>query len=158
MRFLKIGIRSVMACVGIFLMACTQNTIAQNKCTLPSTTTIYSNAFIHEETGDLLGYELTLQRHNNSKVDALLYVYEGAEDDEGIHLTGQISQGNLTVQGNWTEHLVEYPSKKEIIQTHFVKIQGLLQPRSLKGKITILDLKGEPIILNRVKALWFCKK
>ena len=40
---------------------------------------VYSNAFVHEETGDLLGYDLAVKREAGSGVDALLYVYEGGE-------------------------------------------------------------------------------
>lgn len=111
MRLLKI--RNAAVGLGILLILYAQSVAAQDKCSLTATMAIYSNAFIHNETGDLLGYELALQRHNDSKVDAWLYVYEGAEDDEGIHLTGQISQRHLSVQGNWTEHLVQYNPKKK---------------------------------------------
>jgi hypothetical protein len=45
---------------------------------------IYSNAYISKETGDVVGYELAIKQHDDSTVDALLYVYEGAPNDDGI--------------------------------------------------------------------------
>ncbi len=95
---------------------------------------VYSSAYIVEETGDVLGYELAIKRHTDSIVDALLYVYEGAPNDGGIPLSGHISGKHLTIEGNWVEHLVEYPSKKEIVQTHFVKITGALDPATFRGQ------------------------
>ncbi len=98
---------------------------------------VYSNAFAHKETGDILGYELALKPHDDSTVEAFLYVYEGAPNDEAIPLSGHISGRNLRIQGKWVEHLTEYPSKKEIVQTHFVKIDGVLDSASFRGDITI---------------------
>lgn len=80
---------------------------------------------------------MALDLSKNSAVDALLYVYEGAADDEGIPLSGHISGKHLTIEGNWVEHLTEYPSKKEIVQKHFVKIYGNLDSASFRGNITI---------------------
>jgi hypothetical protein len=37
---------------------------------------IYSSAFVHEETGDLLGYELAIKQNTDSSINALLYVYD----------------------------------------------------------------------------------
>jgi hypothetical protein len=120
---------------------------------------IYSNAFAHEETGDVLGYELAIKENNESAADILLYVYEGAPDDEGIPLSGRISGKELAAQGDWVEHLVEYPAKKEIIQTHSVKIDGTFDATSFRGQIRIenMDSPGN-VRLKRVKRLWFCKR
>ncbi len=120
---------------------------------------IYSNAFAHEETGDLLGYELAVKRHDDSTVETFFYVYEGAPNDDAIPLSGHISGKNLSVQGNWVEHLIEYPSKKEIVQTHFVKINGVLNSESFRGEITVEGM-GEPdsVHLKRVKKTWLCRK
>jgi hypothetical protein len=78
---------------------------------------VYSNVFVHKETGDVLGYDLAIKRDGESGLDALLYVYEGGNSDDGVHLSGQISNGRLSIQGTWVEHLVEYPSQKEIGKT-----------------------------------------
>jgi hypothetical protein len=120
---------------------------------------IYSNAFVHKETGDVLGYELAIRENGDSTTNALLYVFEGAPNDEGIPLSGRISGKSLTVEGKWVEHLVEYPSKKETIQTHVVKIDGALDEGSFRGKIKIenMDLPDN-VRLKRVKRLWLCKR
>jgi hypothetical protein len=101
---------------------------------------------------------LAIKQHDDSTVDALLYVYEGAPNDDGIPLSGRISGKNLTIQGNWVEHLVEYPSKKEIVQTHFVKIGGTLDSASFKGKVEIEGNAppGESR-LKRFEQIWVCR-
>jgi hypothetical protein len=82
----------------------------------------------------------------------------GAPNDDGIPLSGRISGKNLTIQGNWVEHLVEYPSKKEIVQTHFVKIGGTLDSASFKGKVEIEGNAppGESR-LKRFEQIWVCR-
>lgn len=120
---------------------------------------IYSGAFVHEETGDLLGYELAMKQNDDSSVRVFLYVYEGAPDEEGIPLSGRISGKSVIVQGKWVEHLVEHPSKKEIIQTHLVKVDGLLDEASFHGHIKIENMDSpDDVRLKRVKRLWFCKQ
>ena len=136
-----------------------QNTVAADECKRTAGMQVYSNVFVHEETGDLLGYDLALKRSIDSGVDALLYVYEGGESDAGVPLSGQISNNRLTVQGTWVEHLVEYPSKKEIVQTHFVKIIGTFSAAVFRGELTIEDMEErEQIQLKHVKRIWSCKK
>jgi hypothetical protein len=132
---------------------------AADECGKTAGMEVYSNVFVHKETGDLLGYDLALKRGGDSSADALLYVYEGGESDEGVRLSGHISDKLLSVQGTWVEHLVEYPSKKEIVQTHFVKIVGTLEPASFHGELTIEGMgEGEQVRLKRVKKIWSCKK
>ncbi|MFZ3265795.1 MAG: hypothetical protein WA172_17445 [Terriglobales bacterium] len=82
---------------------------------------VYSNAWIDMETGDLNGFELAIKNIDNSPINVLLYMYEGGVA-EGIPLPGRISNGRIDIRGDWVEHLIEYPSKKEIIQSHSVKI------------------------------------
>jgi len=136
-----------------------KNAVATGECEKTAGMQVYSNVFVHKETGDLLGYDLALKRSGDSGVDALLYVYEGGESDEGIPLSGQISNGRLSVQGTWVEHGVEYPSKKEIVQTHFVKIVGTLESAAFRGELTIEGVgEREQVRLKRVKTIWSCKK
>jgi len=136
-----------------------QNTVAANECKRTAGMQVYSNVFVHEETGDLLGYDLALKRNVDSGVDALLYIYEGGESDAGVPLSGQLSNNRLSVQGTWVEHLVEYPSKKEIVQTHFVKIVGALDAATFRGELTIEGMgEREQVQLKRVKRIWSCKK
>lgn len=47
---------------------------------------VYSNVFIHKETGDLLGYDLALKRDGDSKADALLYPIQGMGEQEQVRL------------------------------------------------------------------------
>ena len=120
---------------------------------------VYSNVFVHEETGDVLGYDLALKRKGDLGVDALLYVYEGGNSDEGVPLSGQVSKSRLSVQGTWVEHLVEYPSKKEIVQTHSVRIVGTLDSTAFRGDLTIEGMgEREHVQLKRAKRIWSCRK
>ena len=118
---------------------------------------VYSNVFVHEETGDLLGYELAIKR-NEERVFALFYVYEGGVSDEGVTLSGKFLRSRLSVEGTWVEHLRD-SSEHEIVQTHFVKITGGLNSTTFRGKVSIEGLaKNDPMRLKRVKQIWFCKK
>jgi hypothetical protein len=118
---------------------------------------IYSSAFIHEETGDLLGYELAVGQASNSGVEALLFVYEGAPAD-GVPLNGRSSDGKLIIEGEWIEHQVEYPSRKEVVQHHSVKILGKLNEVRFRGTIAIEGITApEKIQLKRVPQIWMCR-
>jgi hypothetical protein len=137
----------------------------EDECARTTPMRIYSNAVFSEETGDVTGFELAVKKLNDSTVDALLYVYEGAPNNNGIHLQGRTSRKKLTIEGNWDEHLIEYPSKKDIVQTHFVTIKGALDPALFRGKIAIKDTsttKGlsedEAVRLRRVGHIWLCKR
>jgi len=119
---------------------------------------IYSNAWIDKETGDLNGFELAIKDTGEDKIDSLLYVYEGTLA-EGIPLAGGLSNGSVEIKGDWVEHLIQYPDKKEIIQTHAVKINGTLKPASFNGRISIkdnIDVDTE-VRLRRVRHIWACK-
>jgi hypothetical protein len=131
---------------------------SSDKCAQTGHMQVYSNAYLSEETGDVVGFELASQRHDNSAVDALLYVYEGAPNLEGIPLTGHVVGEKLTIEGTWTEHLVEYPSKKEIVQAHLVKIVGTLNSGSFGGRIQIEGMasNGEESRLKRLGQVWLC--
>jgi hypothetical protein len=120
---------------------------------------VYSNAYLSEETGDVGGIELAIKDKRDSTVDALLFVYEGAPNDEAIPLSGSIASKHLTLQGNWVEHLVEYPSKKEIVQTHFVNVDGTLDLSSYQGDLKIDGLAfPDKVRLTWVRQIWECKK
>ena len=131
---------------------------ASDECARTSGMQVYSNVSIHRETGDLLGYDLAIKRTADSNVDALLYVYEGGDSDDGIPLSGQVLNKRLTVQGIWVEHLVEYPSERTVVEKHFVKIVGNLRPAALSGVLTIESIdEREAVRLKRVKRIWSCK-
>jgi hypothetical protein len=131
---------------------------SDEECTRTSKMRIYSDAFIAEESGDLDGYELALGELKGSTVDALLFVYEGSAA-EGIRLPGHISGKKLSIEGTWVEHLIEYPSKKETVQTHLVKMDGNLGSRSFRGTIKIGDMvASQTVRLKLVNHIWVCKK
>jgi hypothetical protein len=130
----------------------------QADCSRTANMQIYSDAFLSKETGDLVGYELALKRTSDSTVESLLFVYEGAPD-AGIPLAGRILQKQVTIQGNWIERQIEYPSKKEIVVTHPVKIDAAIDSRSFTGTIKIGDLvTPDKIRLKHVSRIWMCKK
>jgi len=131
----------------------------EDECARTSQMRIYSNAYPSKETGDVLGIELALSQNNDSTVDALLYIYEGAANVDGIHLPGRIAGKRVTVEGNWEERLVEYPSKREVVQTHFVSIDGTLDSKWFRGRIKIQGLSMPAAVkLERVKYIWVCKR
>jgi len=106
----------------------------------------------------LLGYELAIKRHDDSTVEAFLYIYEGGPS-EAIPIAGRLSDENLSLQGIWVEHLTEYPSKKEIVETRGVKIRGVLKAGSFRGELTIDDLAAKALVrLKRVKRIWVCPR
>ena len=130
---------------------------AEGDCARTSKMRVYSSAFADQETGDLLGYELALGQVKDSKVDALLFVYEGAPD-EGIPLSGRISSGKLEIDGVWVEHQIEYPSKKEVVQTHSIKILGWLSDGWFRGTIQIEGLvTPAKVRLKRESRIWVCR-
>lgn len=134
-------------------------TAAGNECTRTAHMQIYSVASVDRETGDLDGYELAIERHVDSTIDAWLYVYEGAPNDDAIHTTGLISGRKMTLRGNWPERQIEYPSKKETVQNHFVEIEGVLDSNWFRGTIKIEGLYSpDHAQLRRVRRLWPCKR
>ena len=120
---------------------------------------IYSSAYVDKETGDLNGYDLAIDAHTDSTADAWLYVYEGASNEDGIHISGRIISGKrLTLSGTWAEHLIEYPSKKEIVNAHFVRLDGNIDPTWFRGKLTIEGLSApEKVRLKHTIHIWACK-
>jgi hypothetical protein len=118
---------------------------------------IYSSAFASKETGDLLGYELAIEKKDDPAVQAHLFIYEGAQSDS-FSIPGQISGKELTAEGKWDEHRIEYPSKKEIIVTHDVKIHGTLDSKWFRGTLTIIGLQTPGSVrLKRVRRIWTCR-
>jgi hypothetical protein len=83
-------------------------------------------------------------------MEGLLFIYEGGAAD-GRNLPGHISGKKLTIEGDWVEHLIESPSKKEIVQTHLVKIDGNLDSKWFRGTVTIGDIfESRAVRLKRV--------
>lgn len=118
---------------------------------------IYSDAWFSDETGDVNGFELALEPPSGGQRKALLFVYEGEANTDGIPLAVSGTDGKLTMQGTWVEHMIEYPSKREVVQKRFVRITAAVTPDALRGKIMIEAMfKPTRIRLRRVKYVWLC--
>ena len=133
---------------------------SEDECAWTAHSQIYSDAVFIEETGDVVGFELALQRgHHGSTVSALLYDYEGVPHEDGISLSGQILGRKLTMEGNWVRHLIEMPSKKEVVETRLVKLDGTIDSIRFRGAIKIEDLDTPiRVRLKRVDHIWMCKR
>lgn len=131
---------------------------SEDECARTAHSQIYSDAVFIEETGDVVGFELALQRgHHGSTVSALLYDYEGVPHEDGISLSGQILGRKLTMEGNWVRHLIEMPSKKEVVETRLVKLDGTIDSTGFHGTIKIEDLDTLiRVRLKRVDHIWMC--
>jgi len=118
---------------------------------------VYSNASFIEDAGDVVGYELAVQRREGTSIDALLYVYEGVPNKDGISVSGHIAGGKLAMEGDWVEHLIEHPSNKEIVETHHVKVNGALDSTWFRGTIKIAGLATPiKVRLKHVSHIWMC--
>jgi hypothetical protein len=151
--------QSLLIAIATVAILCPLHLCAKEKaCTQTANMQVYSNAFLSEEAGDLVGYELALKQAGGSTVEALLFVYEGAPDD-GIQLSGPTSGKRLTIEGTWIEHQVEYPSKKEVVVTHKVNIDGTLDSGWFRGTIKIGGMvTPDTVRLKRVNRIWVCKQ
>lgn len=130
---------------------------SEDECDRTARLRIYSNASFIEEAGDVVGYELALQQPVGASIAASLYVYEGVPNEDGISISGRISGKKLAMDGDWVERLIEEPSKKEIVETHHVRVDGTLESTWFRGTIKIAGL-ATPINvrLKRVSHIWMC--
>jgi hypothetical protein len=148
----------LVALAGLSAQLLSQQPSVSNECAKASAMRVYSNVFLHQETGDVLGYELAIRRENDSSVNALLYVYEGGNSGPGIPLSGQILNNRLTLQGTWVENLIEYPSRKPIVQKRFVKLAGSVSAQTFRGELTIEGMdQQERIRLKHGNRIWSCR-
>jgi hypothetical protein len=135
-----------------------QTRVVPDPCARTAEMQVYSDVTIQKETGDLLGYELAIQRHGDSDAEALLYVYEGGGAGDGIPLSGQLSNHRLTLKGTWVEHGTEYPSRKEVVEKHSVEVLGTLDSATFRGELTISGMEEhQHVRLRRGKRIWPCK-
>ena len=131
----------------------------EDECSRIAHAQIYSNALYVKEAGDVVGYELALQQPHGNPIHARLYIYQGTPNEDGISLSGQISGKKLTIGGSWVQHLIEYPSKKEIIETQFIRMDGVLNSSQFQGIIKVEGLaKPIKVHLKRVDSIWLCKR
>ncbi|MGB8322429.1 MAG: hypothetical protein WCE52_05630 [Candidatus Acidiferrum sp.] len=128
---------------------------SEDQCERTAPMRVFSNAYFVKEAGDVVGYELGVQQREGSAMDALLYVYEGVPNKDGISVSGRIDGEKLAMEGDWVQHLVEHPSMKEIVETHHVTVSGTLTSNLFRGTINIAGL-GTKVKLKRVKHIWIC--
>ncbi len=129
-----------------------------DECERTSQLRVYSNASFIKEAGDVVGYELAVRQTDGTSISALLYFYEGTPNDEGIYVSGHISAGKLVMEGDWVEHLTEYPSKKEIVKTHHVTVNGTIDRAKFRGAIKMEGVNTQVNVrLKRVVHIWTCR-
>ena len=130
---------------------------SEDECARTASSQVYSNAVFVEEAGDVVGFELAFQQRDGHSVKALLYDCEGAPNEESISVSGQVSRRKVTMEGNWIQHLIEEPSKKEIVETHPVQVSGTLDPKRFRGTIKISGV-ATPVTMKRVDQIWTCRR
>jgi hypothetical protein len=128
---------------------------AKDECQQTATYKIYSNAFLSQETGDVGGYELALKPPTGDSYEALLYVYEGVPTLAGIPLVGNRHGASVSLEGDWRQELVEYPSKRNITQTLHVRLKGRISGSHFRGAVQI-DQDSSPLLLKLVNHTWLC--
>jgi hypothetical protein len=149
----------VLALLAMVLSATLGGTLdaSEDECERTAQMRVYSNASFIEEAGDVVGYELAVQRHEGTSIDALLYFYEGVPNIDGISASGHIAGGKLAMEGDWVQHLIEQPSKKEIVETHHVTVNGTLDSTWFRGTIKIAGLATPiKVRLKHVSHIWMC--
>jgi hypothetical protein len=130
---------------------------SEDECERVAHMQVYSNASFIKEAGDVVGYELAVQPDDGTSTTALLYFYEGVPNKDGIHILGYIAAGKLTMEGDLVEHLIEQPSKKEVVETHHVTVNGSLNSTWFRGSIKIAGLATPVNVrLKRVSHIWMC--
>ena len=130
--------------------------VAIDECPKAATYNFFSNAFLSEETGDVGGLDLALTPTKGQGYEALLFVYEGVANKDGISLVGDREGSEISLHGDWREELVEYPGKRHITQTRPVKLDGKMSEDGFRGKIQI-GSDSRQISLHRVRQIWLCK-
>ncbi len=129
---------------------------AKDECPQTLVYRIYSNAFFPEESGDVVGYDLALKPTNGNSYESLLYIYEGAPNLDGISLVGDRKGATISLEGDWREELVEYPSKRNITRIQHVKLKGRISERHFRGLLQ-LDSTSFPLSLKLANHIWLCK-
>jgi hypothetical protein len=129
---------------------------AVDECPQAATYRFFSNAFLSGETGDVGGFELALTATKGHGYEALLYVYEGVANKDGISLAGDREHSGISLHGDWREELVEYPSKRHITQTRPVKLDRKMSENDFRGNVQI-GSDSRQISLHRVNQIWLCK-
>jgi hypothetical protein len=149
----------VLALLAMVLSVTLSGTLdaSEDECERTAQMRVYSNAAFIEEAGDVVGYEMAVQRREGTSIDALLYFYEGVPNKDGISVSGHIAGGKLAMEGDWVEHLIEQPSNKETVETHHVTLNGKLDSTWFRGTIKIAGLATPiKVRLKHVSHIWMC--
>jgi hypothetical protein len=159
MRFRSIFLVAILTLISLvrFVAPVASQKTSEDECGRTARLQTYSNAVFVEEAGDVVGYELVFQQRDGNAMTALLYVYEGVPNEDGIRVSGQISGKNVTMEGNWVLHLIEEPSKKEVVETRPVEISGTLDSKRFRGTIKISGV-ATSVTLKRVDHIWMCRR
>ena len=86
MRRLRIAPLFVLSLLTISVCNSFGQSTLQHECAQTAQIDVYSDAHVSEATGDLGGFELALDKPSASPRKALLFVYEGAANGDGIPL------------------------------------------------------------------------
>src|SRR5580692_9126089 len=116
------AIISILAAVLLFPASSGAKHASDDACAQTAAMRVYSNAFYHDETGDLLGYELALRSSDGDSFTGLLYTYQGDLNDSPVPLSGSLVSGKVLLSGDWTVHSIEEPSKRQVVETYHVKV------------------------------------
>jgi hypothetical protein len=153
------AIISILVAVLLFPASSGAKHASDDACAQTAAMRVYSNAFYHDEPGDLLGYELAVRSGEGDSLTGLLYNYQGVYDDSPVPLSGSLVNGKLLLSGDWTIHTVEQPSKRDVVETEYVKVNGRLNSSRFRGVIEFADAAGrEKVELKRAPHLWGCPR
>jgi hypothetical protein len=96
MRHGNLSFRVVLL-VFLFVTIVIAQPTSDNGCERTAQMRVYSNASYIEEAGDVVGYELAVQQGEGNAKIALLYLYEGVPNQDGISVAGHIADGKLSM-------------------------------------------------------------
>jgi hypothetical protein len=128
---------------------------AKDECPQTNADRIYSDAFYSQEAGDVVGYELALKPVSGDSYNALLYIYQGVPNKNGILLTGTRRASTISLEGDWVEELIEYPSKQNTTHRQHVKLEGRLSKSLFRGHLQV-DNYSSQLSLRPVNHIWLC--
>jgi hypothetical protein len=101
------------------------------------------------------GYELAIRLAKGNSVEALLYVYEGVPNRDGISLAGIRQGSKISFKGDWHQELIEYPSKQMVTKTQHVELNGQISQRNFRGLLQMDDYSSS-LSLRTVSHIWLC--
>lgn len=125
--------------LSVLVMLALSTSLAADRCSIPRNSAIYSNAYIHAETGDLLGYELSISPDGDT---VEIYVYQGDFSDP-VSLPATYDKGRLKVSA---------------VDKYHMKLNARVTKSKLVGTIAFGDEKPQQIELRRVSHVWGCKR